>query len=413
LRRYLPSLTFVAILLVGGGFAIYSQFSPNQLVKGYIPTLNPQAGQLQALILVGGGIGVLVLLCGMGAGLAFAFYYLPQLQARLAAASQPAKAETPARPPAKASKAEAQPLQVPLSDARSLTIFWILLAVFLVVFLFFNYAGTKASPLPDLNATVFKLPGTHIEGLPSFVAGPGDEVKAWQLLAAILGGAVVGTIVAGVALARAFDVLEPMVKAADKAPRTAVDRWIVAVEARIRDLRAPRAPRRVNPLDRLFILLNLALFLVLVYVVAAYVLPSFSTTASVTNAIEATKTAALWTPTPIPAAPVEVLQAELDALPKGDPEAGEATFTTATCVACHSLEPGVTTVGPSQAGIAARAATRKPGYSAELYIYESIVNPNAYIVEGFASPSQMLTTFKDTLKPQEMADLIAFLMTLR
>jgi cytochrome c551/c552 len=307
-------------------------------------------------------------------------------------------------------------VQVPLSDTRSLIIFWVVVLVLLAAFLFLNYAGAKASPLPSLEATVFKLPGKHVEGLPAWMAGPGDDVKAWQLLIAVLGGTIVGTIVVGVVLARVFDVLDRQVKVADKAPRTVADRLLAAVEARLRDLRAPRAPRpRINALDRLFILLNVVLFFVLVGVVAVYVIPSFPVLSSVNIAVEGTKAAALFTPTPIPTAapaPIEVLQAELAALPKGNPDAGQAAFTTAGCVACHSLEPDVKIVGPSQAGIAARAAARKPGYSAEVYLYESITRPNIYLVEGF-QPDLMPKTFKETLKPQEIADLIAFLMTLK
>ena len=81
-------------------------------------------------------------------------------------------------------------------------------------------------------------------------------------------------------------------------------------------------------------------------------------------------------------------------------------------MACHSLEPGVRIVGPSQAGLATRAGTRRPGYSAELYIYESITRPNAYIVDTF-QPDLMPKTFKETLKPQDLANLIAFLLTLK
>jgi cytochrome c2 len=417
LRRYIPTLIVLVILLALGGFAIYSQFSPTGLFSGYIPTLNPdaQVGQTQALMLVGGIVGGLVVLFGLGAALAFAFYQLPRLQARMAAPPAPPRAEAPARPAAKG-KGETQPEPVPLSDTRSLIIFWAVVLVLLAAFLFLSYAGAAASPLPSLDTTVFKLPGQHIKGLPSFVAGPGDEVKAWQLFIAILGGAIVGTGVVGIVLARGFDILDRQMKALDKAPRTFVDRMLVAVEARIRGLRAPRAPRpRVNALDRLFMLLNGALFLVVLAVVAAYVVPSFSTTATVNNAIRATETAALWTPTAPPTAapaPIEVLQAELAALPKGDPQAGQTEFTAAGCAACHSLQPNVRIVGPSQVGIATRAATRKPGYSAELYIYESITRPNAYVVEGFPS-DVMPKTFKDTLKPQQVADLIAFLMTLK
>jgi cytochrome c551/c552 len=120
-------------------------------------------------------------------------------------------------------------------------------------------------------------------------------------------------------------------------------------------------------------------------------------------------------PTTTPAGPAptdapEVLQAELAALPSGDAAAGKAVFSAAGCVACHSLEPGVRIVGPSHAGVATRAAARKAGYSAQLYIYESITRPNAYVVDGFPS-GIMPQDFKQRLKPQELADVIAFLMT--
>jgi len=110
------------------------------------------------------------------------------------------------------------------------------------------------------------------------------------------------------------------------------------------------------------------------------------------------------------AASLQVLQTEFAALPKGDATAGKAVFTSAGCVACHSLEPGKKIVGPSLAGVATRAATRKPGYSAELYIYESETRPSAYVVDGFPD-GVMPKTFKDSLTPQQLADVIAFLLT--
>jgi len=108
----------------------------------------------------------------------------------------------------------------------------------------------------------------------------------------------------------------------------------------------------------------------------------------------------------------EALQAELNALPKGDPTAGKAVFTSAGCVACHSLDSEVKIVGPSQAGVATRAATRKPGHSAELYIYESVTKPGAYVVQGFQD-GIMPPDFKTKLTPQQLADVISFLLTLK
>ena len=82
------------------------------------------------------------------------------------------------------------------------------------------------------------------------------------------------------------------------------------------------------------------------------------------------------------------------------------------CVTCHSLEPDVVLVGPSHAGLANRAGTYKDGMSAEDYLRESIVDPDAHLVEGFA-PGVMTQTFATDLKAGEVNDLIAYMMTLK
>lgn len=118
-----------------------------------------------------------------------------------------------------------------------------------------------------------------------------------------------------------------------------------------------------------------------------------------------------------PAAPVEAVGTDVNtALPPGDAARGEALFRgqgvggNYPCSACHSLTAGQTLVGPSLAGIATRGSTRVAGYSAEKYIHESVVQPNAYVVEGF-NPGIMPLTFGSQMTKQELADLIAFLMT--
>lgn len=82
------------------------------------------------------------------------------------------------------------------------------------------------------------------------------------------------------------------------------------------------------------------------------------------------------------------------------------------CITCHSLEPDVVIVGPSQAGLGTRAATRVPGKSAEDYIRESIVNPNAYLVEGFAE-GVMYQNYGTDLTEAEINDIIAYTLTLK
>ncbi len=109
------------------------------------------------------------------------------------------------------------------------------------------------------------------------------------------------------------------------------------------------------------------------------------------------------------AGPAENLEEEVAGLPPGEATAGEAVFNGNGCQGCHSLEPGVNGVGPSLDGIATTAATRRPGTPAELYLYESIVSPNAYVVEGFPS-GIMPNHFKQLLSTQELADLLAFLL---
>jgi ferredoxin/cytochrome c551/c552 len=107
-----------------------------------------------------------------------------------------------------------------------------------------------------------------------------------------------------------------------------------------------------------------------------------------------------------------------DARLGADPEAGERLFNGATlgasagCQICHSLEPGVQLVGPSLAGVATRAETRVPGMSAQDYLMQSLVDPDAHVVAGF-QPGQMRPDLADALTQQQLDDLVAFLLTLR
>ncbi|MEJ2210449.1 MAG: c-type cytochrome [Anaerolineae bacterium] len=98
----------------------------------------------------------------------------------------------------------------------------------------------------------------------------------------------------------------------------------------------------------------------------------------------------------------------------GDAQAGEQIFNggaSPPCSSCHSLQPGQTLVGPSLAGIADLAGQLVPGESAEQYLHESIVDPNAYVVEGF-QPGVMPSNYGTQLSEQQINDLVAYLMTL-
>lgn len=111
--------------------------------------------------------------------------------------------------------------------------------------------------------------------------------------------------------------------------------------------------------------------------------------------------------------------------PTGDPERGRALFEQKTigeapgCSTCHSLEPGQVLVGPSLAGIATRAeqTVQSPAYTGQAtdaagYLRESILEPDAFVREGF-QPGVMYQKFGEVLTDQDVEDLVAFLLTLK
>jgi len=97
-----------------------------------------------------------------------------------------------------------------------------------------------------------------------------------------------------------------------------------------------------------------------------------------------------------------------DGLPVGDPERGAQLFNTSGCVGCHSQKKGERLVGPSFYNLWDIAATRVPGMGAREYLYQSIVDPNAYIVEGYQA-GLMQQNYAALLSPQQMADILAWI----
>ena len=103
-----------------------------------------------------------------------------------------------------------------------------------------------------------------------------------------------------------------------------------------------------------------------------------------------------------------------DSLPTGDASRGAALFTQSikgapACSSCHTVD-GSALVGPSLKGFSTVAGTRVEGMSAADYAHNSIVNPAAYVVSGFAN--LMYGQYAQQLSPQETADLIAYILTL-
>ena len=93
----------------------------------------------------------------------------------------------------------------------------------------------------------------------------------------------------------------------------------------------------------------------------------------------------------------------------GDVKRGEKIFwehPVAACKNCHMLKGQGSAVGPALDGI----ATRKDA----AYILESLINPNAKLAEGYtATPISPMPPMNLILKPQEFADVKAFIMSLK
>lgn len=83
----------------------------------------------------------------------------------------------------------------------------------------------------------------------------------------------------------------------------------------------------------------------------------------------------------------------------------------AGCKTCHSLEAGKQVVGPSMAGIGSRAGGTVAGKSAEDYLKQSILEPNAHLVSGFSQG--IMQSYQKDLNEQQINDLVAYMLTLK
>lgn len=86
---------------------------------------------------------------------------------------------------------------------------------------------------------------------------------------------------------------------------------------------------------------------------------------------------------------------------------GRQIFQRLDCGQCHTIDGSGGRIGPDLTHIGAVAATRRPGYTAEQYIRESIVDPGAYIVPGYNDV--MPRGLARNLSPSDLDALIAYL----
>ena len=87
------------------------------------------------------------------------------------------------------------------------------------------------------------------------------------------------------------------------------------------------------------------------------------------------------------------------------------------CLLCHKVAEQGSTRGPDLRGVGRRAATRRPGLSAEAYLRESLLDPGAFVLEEFAAAgglSIMPASDKPPadLSATELKALIAYLQSL-
>src|SRR5229473_201664 len=90
-------------------------------------------------------------------------------------------------------------------------------------------------------------------------------------------------------------------------------------------------------------------------------------------------------------------------------KAGEEIFhTKGSCEICHRIgQQG--TRAPDLGGIGARAGKTKPGMSAKQYILESLLNPGAYLVEGYPPIMPVVDKPPIALNRSELWALTSFL----
>ncbi|MCB0157953.1 MAG: c-type cytochrome [Caldilineaceae bacterium] len=102
------------------------------------------------------------------------------------------------------------------------------------------------------------------------------------------------------------------------------------------------------------------------------------------------------------------------AAPSG-PRDPETLFTSMGCIGCHNLNEPQTAdnrgpVGPNMGNLAENAANRVAGEDAQTYVHNSIVNPSAYVVEGYTD-GIMPQNFSEQMSEEEINGLVDWLLS--
>jgi mono/diheme cytochrome c family protein len=89
---------------------------------------------------------------------------------------------------------------------------------------------------------------------------------------------------------------------------------------------------------------------------------------------------------------------------------GEQIFTAAGCAGCHTLGKAGATgkIGPSLNELPTEAGKIEPGTSAEDYVRQSIVDPSAFVVQGFKDG--VMPAYKGKLTDKQVDALVKYLL---
>lgn len=96
----------------------------------------------------------------------------------------------------------------------------------------------------------------------------------------------------------------------------------------------------------------------------------------------------------------------------GNVAAGKTVFASNTCATCHTFTPAAAsgTIGPNLDTAPAKDAKADGNMALAAFIKQSIVDPNAYIAQGF-SKGLMPTSFGTSLSTTQLNDLVAFILS--
>ncbi len=81
------------------------------------------------------------------------------------------------------------------------------------------------------------------------------------------------------------------------------------------------------------------------------------------------------------------------------------------CITCHTLDRGTAGVGPSLLGLSEEAGKRVVGLSAEDYVRQSILQPNAYVAPGYIA-GVMYQNYAGQLQSDEVDALVNYVLSL-